>query len=168
MVVGNRYSKIADVDAEKQMVESMKYLSNKGQFSFSDEMIISKDGTTRLIKLSGSNPEPSPGRNRQATASYHARGVAELADARASGARGESPCGFVSRCPDQQMARPRGAFHGHPPRGWVATTRPKQTGGTCACQTSSNRSRARSNSIRPSRYASSPFRTAAHLKMAAS
>ena len=50
MVVGNCYSKIADVDAEKQMVESMKYLSNKGQFSFSYEMLISKDGTTRLVK----------------------------------------------------------------------------------------------------------------------
>ena len=50
VVVDNRYSKIADVDAEKQIVESMKYLSNKGQFSFSDAMLILKVGTTRLIK----------------------------------------------------------------------------------------------------------------------
>ena len=28
VVVDNRYSKIADVDAENQIVESMKYLSN--------------------------------------------------------------------------------------------------------------------------------------------
>lgn len=50
VVVDNRYSKIADVDAEKQIAESMKYLSSKGQFNFSDAMLILKDGTTRRIK----------------------------------------------------------------------------------------------------------------------
>ena len=50
MVVDNRYSKITDVDAEKQIAESMKYLSGKGKFSFSDAMLILKDGTTKLIK----------------------------------------------------------------------------------------------------------------------
>lgn len=50
VVVDNRYSKIADVDAEKQIAESMKYLSGKGKFSFSDAMLILKDGTTKLIK----------------------------------------------------------------------------------------------------------------------
>lgn len=50
VVVDNRYSKIADVDAEKQIAESMKYLSDKGMFSFSDAMLILKDGTTKLIK----------------------------------------------------------------------------------------------------------------------
>lgn len=50
VVVDNRYSKIADVDAEKQIAESMKYLSGKGKFSFSDAMLILKDGTAKLIK----------------------------------------------------------------------------------------------------------------------
>lgn len=50
VVVDNRYSKIADVDAEKQIAESMRYLSSKGQFNFSDAMLILKDGTTRRIK----------------------------------------------------------------------------------------------------------------------
>ena len=50
VVVDNRYSKIADADAEKQIVESMKHLSAKGQFGFSEAMLILKDGRTRLIK----------------------------------------------------------------------------------------------------------------------
>ena len=50
VVVDNRYSKIADADAEKQIVESMKYLSAKGQFGFSEAMLILKDGRMRLIK----------------------------------------------------------------------------------------------------------------------
>lgn len=50
MVVENRYSKIADANEEKQIVESMKYLSAKGQFGFSEAMLILKDGRTRLIK----------------------------------------------------------------------------------------------------------------------
>ena len=45
----NRYNKIADVDAEKQIAESMKYLSSKGQFNFSDAMLI-KNGTATLYK----------------------------------------------------------------------------------------------------------------------
>lgn len=49
MVVDNRYNKIADVDAEKQIAESMKYLSSKGQFNFSDAMLI-KNGTATLYK----------------------------------------------------------------------------------------------------------------------
>lgn len=49
VVVDNRYSKIADVDAEKQIAESMKYLSSKGQFNFSDAMLI-KNGTATLYK----------------------------------------------------------------------------------------------------------------------
>lgn len=50
VVVENRYSKIADANEEKQIVESMKYLSAKGQFGFSEAMLILKDGRTRLIK----------------------------------------------------------------------------------------------------------------------
>ena len=50
VVVDNRYSKIADVDAEKQIVESMRYLSAKGRFGFSEAMLILKDGRTKLIK----------------------------------------------------------------------------------------------------------------------
>ena len=50
VVVDNRYSKIADADAEKQIVESMRYLSAKGRFGFSEAMLILKDGRTKLIK----------------------------------------------------------------------------------------------------------------------
>lgn len=50
VVVENRYSKIADANEEKQIVESMKYLSAKDQFGFSEAMLILKDGRTRLIK----------------------------------------------------------------------------------------------------------------------
>ena len=50
VVVDNRYSKIADADAEKQIVESMRYLSAKGRFGFSEAMLILKDGRTKPIK----------------------------------------------------------------------------------------------------------------------
>lgn len=50
VVVDNRYSKIADADAEKQIVESMRYLSAKGRFGFSEAVLILKDGRTKLIK----------------------------------------------------------------------------------------------------------------------
>lgn len=50
VVVDNRYSKIADADAEKQIVESMRYLSAKGRFGFSEAILILKDGRTKLIK----------------------------------------------------------------------------------------------------------------------
>lgn len=50
VVVDNLYSKIADADAEKQIVESMRYLSAKGRFGFSEAMLILKDGRTKLIK----------------------------------------------------------------------------------------------------------------------
>lgn len=50
VVVDNRYSKIADADAGKQIVESMRYLSAKGRFGFSEAILILKDGRTKLIK----------------------------------------------------------------------------------------------------------------------
>ena len=46
----------------------MEYLSGTGPFDFSQTLLIKKDGTTEVIdKKDGSNPEPSPGRNHQAT-----------------------------------------------------------------------------------------------------
>ena len=50
VVVDNRYSKIADSDAEKQIAESMRYLSAKGRFGFGEAILILKDGRTKLIK----------------------------------------------------------------------------------------------------------------------
>ena len=50
VVVDNRYSKITDADAERQIGESIAYLSDTGQFVFREALLILKDGTAQLIK----------------------------------------------------------------------------------------------------------------------
>lgn len=49
-VVDNRYSKITDSEAEKQILESMLYLTGNGEFRFTETLLILKDGTTKVIK----------------------------------------------------------------------------------------------------------------------
>ena len=50
VVVDNRYSKIADAEAENQIRKSMSYLSDNGQFQFVEALLIRKDGTSSRIK----------------------------------------------------------------------------------------------------------------------
>ena len=48
-VVDNRFSKVTDREAERQIRESMAYLSSKGGFRFAQVLLIMKDGTFKLV-----------------------------------------------------------------------------------------------------------------------
>ncbi|MEE8721570.1 MAG: hypothetical protein SOI38_01075 [Eggerthellaceae bacterium] len=49
-IVDNRFSKISDEDAKNQIVQSMKYLSSRGELDFVETLLIKKDGSEYLIK----------------------------------------------------------------------------------------------------------------------
>ncbi len=46
VVVDNRYSRLTDDEAKGQIISSMRYFSNKGQFEFEQAILILKDGST--------------------------------------------------------------------------------------------------------------------------
>lgn len=48
-IVDNRYSKITDAEAARQIEESMAYLSEKGEFEFAQAMLIRKDGAVNVF-----------------------------------------------------------------------------------------------------------------------
>ncbi len=49
-VVDNRYSRLTDEEAKRQIAESMAHLSNSGAFEFSQMNLILKDGSVELVE----------------------------------------------------------------------------------------------------------------------
>lgn len=48
-IIDNRYSEITDDEARRQIRESMRYLSGRGEFDFPQSILILKDGTVEVI-----------------------------------------------------------------------------------------------------------------------